>query len=35
MSISRNGEYMVEVEDLHKAFDGNRVLDGVTCRIPA
>src|SRR5437879_4393952 len=32
---SKNGEYMVEVEDLHKGFDGNQVLDGVTCQIPA
>jgi len=32
---SGNGEYMVEVEDLHKGFDGNQVLDGVTCQIPA
>src|SRR2546421_2520112 len=32
---STNGEYMVEVEDLHKGFDGNQVLDGVTCQIPA
>src|SRR5438876_2848167 len=31
---SQNGEYMVEVEDLHKGFDGNQVLDGVTCQIP-
>src|SRR2546423_9230293 len=31
---SKDGEYMVEVEDLHKAFEGNRVLEGVTCRIP-
>src|SRR5437763_13841996 len=32
---SKNGEYMIEVEDLHKGFDGNQVLDGVTCQIPA
>src|SRR5436309_3392421 len=32
---SKNGEYMVEVEDLHKGFEGNQVLDGVTCQIPA
>ncbi len=32
---SKNGEYMVEVDDLHKGFDGNQVLDGVTCQIPA
>jgi phospholipid/cholesterol/gamma-HCH transport system ATP-binding protein len=32
---SKNGEYMVEVTDLHKAFEGRTVLDGVTCQIPA
>src|SRR5205085_9016768 len=32
---STNGEYMVEVEDLHKGFDGNQMLDGGTCQIPA
>src|SRR5207245_9847326 len=32
---SKNGEYMVEVEDLRKGFEGNQVLDGVTCQIPA
>ncbi len=32
---STNGAYMVEIEDLHKGFDGNQVLDGVTCQIPA
>src|SRR2546427_11105559 len=32
---SKNGEYMIEVDDLHKGFDGNQVLDGVTCQIPA
>jgi phospholipid/cholesterol/gamma-HCH transport system ATP-binding protein len=26
---------MIEVEDVHKAFEGNQVLDGVTCQIPA
>jgi len=31
---SKNGEYMIEVDDLHKGFDGNQVLDGVTCQIP-
>jgi phospholipid/cholesterol/gamma-HCH transport system ATP-binding protein len=30
-----NGEIMVEVTDLHKAFEGRTVLDGVTCQIPA
>src|SRR3981081_1738530 len=34
MSNGRNGEYMIEVDDLHKGFDGNQVLDGVTCQIP-
>src|SRR5207244_9826575 len=33
--VRKDGEYMVEVEDLHKGFDGNQVLDGVTCQIPA
>jgi phospholipid/cholesterol/gamma-HCH transport system ATP-binding protein len=33
--MSKNGEYMIEVEDLHKAFEGRTVLDGVTCQIPA
>jgi phospholipid/cholesterol/gamma-HCH transport system ATP-binding protein len=32
---TKNGEYMVEVTDLHKAFEGRTVLDGVTCQIPA
>src|SRR5437879_910089 len=31
---SKTGEYMIEVDDLHKGFDGNQVLDGVTCQIP-
>jgi phospholipid/cholesterol/gamma-HCH transport system ATP-binding protein len=35
MSMNKNGEYMVEVTDLHKAFEGRTVLDGVTCQIPA
>src|ERR1700716_2681138 len=34
-ATSKNGEYMVEVNDLHKAFEGKTVLDGVTCNIPA
>jgi phospholipid/cholesterol/gamma-HCH transport system ATP-binding protein len=33
--MSSNGEYMVEVTDLHKGFEGRSVLDGVTCQIPA
>jgi phospholipid/cholesterol/gamma-HCH transport system ATP-binding protein len=32
---AKNGENMIEVEDVHKAFEGNQVLDGVTCQIPA
>ena len=35
MSMNRNGENMIEIEDLHKAFEGNKVLDGITCQIPA
>jgi phospholipid/cholesterol/gamma-HCH transport system ATP-binding protein len=35
MSVSKNGEYMVEVEDLHKGFEGKQVLEGVSCQIPA
>src|SRR5256885_3555168 len=31
----RNGENMIEIEDLHKAFEGNQVLDGISCHIPA
>src|SRR4030081_25386 len=34
-ATSKNGEYMVEVSDLHKGFEGRMVLDGVTCQIPA
>jgi phospholipid/cholesterol/gamma-HCH transport system ATP-binding protein len=34
-AAARNGEYMVEVKDLHKAFEGKTVLAGVTCQIPA
>jgi phospholipid/cholesterol/gamma-HCH transport system ATP-binding protein len=30
-----NGEHMVEVDDVHKAFEGKQVLEGVTCQIPA
>ena len=30
-----SSEYMIEVTDLHKAFEGRTVLDGVTCQIPA
>jgi len=32
---AKNGENMIEIDDVHKAFEGNRVLDGVTCQIPA
>src|SRR5205807_10412618 len=35
MSMTKNGEAMVEVEDLYKAFEGKQVLEGVTCQIPA
>jgi phospholipid/cholesterol/gamma-HCH transport system ATP-binding protein len=31
----KNGENMIEIEDLHKAFEGNQVLDGINCHIPA
>src|SRR5436309_15704109 len=34
MTTSKNGENMIEVEDLYKAFEGNEVLTGVTCQIP-
>jgi phospholipid/cholesterol/gamma-HCH transport system ATP-binding protein len=34
VASSKNGEYMVEVTDVHKAFEGRTVLDGVTCQIP-
>jgi len=30
----KDGENMIEIEDLHKAFEGNQVLDGVSCHIP-
>jgi phospholipid/cholesterol/gamma-HCH transport system ATP-binding protein len=33
--VGKNGENMIEVDDVHKAFEGNKVLDGVTCQIPA
>ena len=32
--MRRNGENMIEVEELYKAFEGNQVLEGVTCQIP-
>jgi phospholipid/cholesterol/gamma-HCH transport system ATP-binding protein len=35
MGMNKDGEYMIEVEDVHKAFEGTQVLDGVSCRIPA
>lgn len=31
----KNGEYMVEVDELYKAFEEKQVLEGVTCQIPA
>src|SRR5205085_12136575 len=34
MSMAKHGEGMVEVDDVHKAFEGNQVLDGVSCKIP-
>jgi phospholipid/cholesterol/gamma-HCH transport system ATP-binding protein len=34
-AAARNGESMIEVKDLHKAFEGKTVLEGVTCQIPA
>jgi phospholipid/cholesterol/gamma-HCH transport system ATP-binding protein len=30
-----NRQWMIECEDLHKAFDGNEVLSGVNCQVPA
>ena len=30
-----NGEFMVEVDNVHKAFEDKVVLEGVTCQIPA
>jgi phospholipid/cholesterol/gamma-HCH transport system ATP-binding protein len=30
-----NGAAMIECEDVHKAFEGHQVLEGVTCQIPA
>jgi len=30
-----NGESMVEIEDVYKAFEEKQVLEGVTCHIPA
>ena len=30
-----NGEWMIECDDIHKAFDGHPVLSGVDCQIPA
>jgi len=30
----KDGENMIEIEDLHKAFEGNQVLDGISCHIP-
>jgi phospholipid/cholesterol/gamma-HCH transport system ATP-binding protein len=31
----KNGEHMVEIDDVHKAFEEKQVLEGVTCYIPA
>jgi phospholipid/cholesterol/gamma-HCH transport system ATP-binding protein len=33
--LSKNGLVMIECEDVHKAFEGHKVLEGVTCQIPA
>jgi phospholipid/cholesterol/gamma-HCH transport system ATP-binding protein len=30
-----NGEVMVECDDLYKAFEGNQVLEGVSCQVPS
>ena len=32
---TKNGQYMIEVDDVYKAFEGKQVLEGVTCQIPA
>lgn len=33
MAAPRAGRWMIEVVDLHKSFDGQKVLDGVTLRV--
>src|SRR5438132_12678148 len=33
--ISKNGSVMIECEDVHKAFEGHQVLEGVSCQIPS
>jgi phospholipid/cholesterol/gamma-HCH transport system ATP-binding protein len=33
--LSKNGAAMIECEDVHKAFEGHQVLEGVSCQIPA
>ena len=32
---ARNGEHMVEIDNLHKAFEDKQVLAGVSCYVPA
>ena len=34
LATSANGESMVEIDNIYKAFDEKQVLEGVTCRIP-
>jgi phospholipid/cholesterol/gamma-HCH transport system ATP-binding protein len=34
MNGGRNGEHMIECHDVYKAFNGNHVLEGVSCHIP-
>ncbi len=31
----KNGANMIEIDEVYKAFEGNQVLEGVTCQIPA
>src|SRR5438105_5563368 len=33
--MSKNGSVMIECEDVHKAFEGHQVLEGVSCQIPS
>ena len=34
-SMGKNGEHMVEIDDVYKAFEEKQVLEGVSCHIPA
>src|SRR5437773_6656893 len=34
MTTNKNGENMIEIEDLYKAYKSNEELTGVTCQIP-